>query len=162
MIFKASDFPLDVQKRMGIASKPLPSRKPMGEGDHSRRKAWECDMARLPGLFLPIRIHSEANMRDKWGAIHRAKKQREFVALAGGAFVRSHKGSPVVVTLTRYGVRELDDDNLARGFKAVRDEIAKLLEVDDGNRKAIRFEYREEKANHYGIRVEIEMTKGPA
>lgn len=42
---------------------------------------------------------------------------------------------PVTVTLTRLGPRELDGDNLEGAFKAVRDEVASFLQVDDRDRR---------------------------
>jgi len=35
----------------------------------------------------------------------------------------------------------MDDDNLARAFKAIRDSIANKLGVDDGETDKIRFRY---------------------
>src|SRR5688572_19002076 len=65
---------------------------------------------------------------------------------------------PFLVTLTRIGPRVLDDDNLASGFKQVRDSIAGILGIDDGSAE-IRFLYKQErgKAREYAVRVEIEM-----
>ena len=61
---------------------------------------------------------------------------------------------PWVVTLTRYGVRYLDDDNLAAAFKRIRDGVADALGVDDGDRRRIRWEYVQ-RIGPWSVSVEI-------
>ena len=108
-------------------------------------------------VFIPILVISEGNTRtgrkaraqgrssswrSKW---KRSKDQRAAVAL----FLRmpEHKKNiatmkpPFLVELKRYGAQLLDDDNLAGAFKAVRDQVAQELGVDDGDRTKIRFLY---------------------
>lgn len=50
---------------------------------------------------------------------------------------------PLRVTLIRVGPRLLDDDNLAGVFKAVRDEVAHVAGVDDGDTAAVRWFYEQ-------------------
>lgn len=111
---------------------------------------------------LPIRIESEANLREHWSVkARRAKAQRatthfilrpslscEFALLA--------KGGTLTVTLTRIAPRKLDGDNLQRGFKAVRDQIAACLGVDDGS-EAVTWLYAQEKGKprEYAARVTV-------
>jgi hypothetical protein len=45
-----------------------------------------------------------------------------------------------IVTIIRVGYREVDDDSIVPGFKALRDAIAASLGVDDGD-KRIRWRY---------------------
>jgi hypothetical protein len=40
---------------------------------------------------------------------------------------------PLVITITRIAPSRLDDDNLARSAKAIRDQLAELQGVDDRN-----------------------------
>ncbi len=82
----------------------------------------------IPGL----RLVSEANQRGAWHAgAARAAKQRKVV----GLMLRTRRKVPVPcdVTITRIAHRSLDGDNLARAAKAVRDEVAAWLGVDDGD-----------------------------
>ena len=107
---------------------------------------------------IPIRTISEANQsrQEHWGSkARRVKKQREAVAWL---WPRRKIELPVTVTLTRIAPRSLDFDNLVRSQKAVVDEIAKQLGVDDRDNR-IEWRYGQErgtKAKEYGVRVEIE------
>lgn len=103
---------------------------------------------------VPIRLVSEANTRGHWsGGASRASAARQAVTAAvidaGGRVVaalivtakkqrwvarwKDAPALPLVVTITRVGPRQLDDDNMARAGKAVRDQVAELLEVDDAD-----------------------------
>lgn len=66
------------------------------------------------------------------------------------------KPNRFVVLLTRISVGYLDDDNLRGSFKAVRDQIASWLGIDDGHER-IRFVYAQEgcKRGISGIRIEV-------
>lgn len=77
-----------------------------------------------------LRLVSEANARGSWHAgAARAAEQRRATWLA----LRPHRpvGVPCVVRIVRIAPSALDDDNLARAAKAVRDEVASWLGVDD-------------------------------
>lgn len=110
-------------------------------------------------LYLPLRIQSVANLREHWRVRHRrghqeklivAAKLRPLVKAAPVAF-------PVKVTLTRIAPRLLDSDNCWGGFKAIRDEIAKVLGLDDGH-KSYTWDVQQErgKPREYGCRIDIE------
>jgi hypothetical protein len=105
----------------------------------------------------PIRIESEMNRREHW-----ARRKKRFDAHKLAIACLWPKGAkfrpPVVVTLTRIGPRRLDDDNLASGFKAVRDQIAKMVGIDDGKRESIRFVYEQQrgKPKEYAAHVRVE------
>lgn len=107
-------------------------------------------------IELPLRIESVANRREHWATRARRTKTHRLAALA----VPLHP-LPCVVTLTRIAPRKLDDDNLASGFKALRDGIADRLGVDDGDER-VRFQYRQErgKRKEYAARVAIEPMTG--
>ena len=80
----------------------------------------------IPGL----RLVSEANARGSWhGGASRAAKQRRIVALVLRA--QQPVAIPCNVRIVRVAPSRLDDDNLARAAKAVRDELASWLGVDD-------------------------------
>lgn len=56
---------------------------------------------------------------------------------------RCRKGRvAIVVTITSYRHRELDEDNLIAGCKPLRDAIASSLALDDAD-KRLQFEYRQ-------------------
>ena len=79
----------------------------------------------IPGL----RLVSEANARGSWhGGASRAARQRSIVALV---FRTLRCAVPCNVRIIRIAPSRLDDDNLARAAKAVRDELASWLGVDD-------------------------------
>jgi len=72
--------------------------------------------------------------------------------------LRVPAGPPWDVCLTRgtpAGVG-LDDDNLVASFKAVRDQIADQLRVNDGDARIIQFScFQEKLAKEWGVRIEI-------
>jgi hypothetical protein len=88
---------------------------------------------------------SEANQREHWAARHRRfKRQRAQLAEALRPFRDAlaafgsevlHGGGRLAVQFTRIGPRKLDDDNLTGAFKALRDELAKWLVLDDGDER---------------------------
>lgn len=105
----------------------------------------------IPGL----RLVSEANERGAWfkGA-RRAATQRRVVGLV----LRTRRPPPLpcVVRIVRVAPRDLDvGDNRTASAKAVRDEIAAWLGVDDGD-ESVRWEVRGEVARGYAVRVQIE------
>jgi len=107
---------------------------------------------------LPIRIVSEANAREHWRTKHRrAASQKLWVRswLDPEAKHNAKPSLPCVITLTRIAPRRFDGDNLQRGFKAVRDQVAAWLGIDDGS-ALITWEYRQGRgAPHtYGVRIE--------
>lgn len=73
---------------------------------------------------------------------HRRAKERAAVAKALDG-KRLPPGPPWTVTLTRIASREFDDDNLQAAFKAFRDEVAAVLGVNDGDRAAVVWRYRQ-------------------
>jgi len=70
------------------------------------------------------------------------------------AQIREHlKTGLCLITLTRYGPALMDDDNNTSALKAVRDEVARQLQVDDGD-KRLGWVCRQEKAN-WGLSIAI-------
>lgn len=111
-------------------------------------------------ITLPIRITSNANLREHWAVrADRARNQRRAVAIemhgTCPSTLRRWQGG-ICVTLCRIGKRLLDDDNLAGGFKAVRDEIAAQLGRDDGPASGITWRYTQIKGSAYGVHITIE------
>src|SRR5262245_49440248 len=110
----------------------------------------------LPGM----KLESNANMREHWAVkAQRTKRQRTRVTPVMQAHTRGIRPL-VVVTITRVSPRALDKDNLAGSCKAVQDEIAKVLRIDDGSR-LIDWHYVQAKGD-YAVRVRIEGTASVA
>jgi hypothetical protein len=107
-------------------------------------------------VLLPLRIESEANMREHWAVkASRTKAHRSTACLKVAPHRRKilSLGDRILITLTRVAPRELDDDNLARGFKAVRDGVADALGLDDRD-KRLKWAYAQEKGKDYAAKVE--------
>ena len=86
------------------------------------------------------------------------KRDREAVFFAWYKAGRPRPpGRAVLVTFTRISPRALDDDNLSNAFKAMRDELAKILGQDDGPRSTLRWAYTQEKGPPKTHRVRVEL-----
>ena len=109
-------------------------------------------------VLLPIRTESEANTRECWQSKHRrAKSQRGIVKMMLFSHRRKLPGDEGgTIILTRIAPRGLDGDNLQRSFKAIRDQVAEEIGIDDGDARLTWF-YRQEKGKpkEYAVRVEV-------
>lgn len=115
----------------------------------------------FPPFLLPIRTVSEANQREHWAVKAKRKKQQTNLAALVTCSVVSQRwlfARPARITLTRYGVRRLDADNLAGSFKGIQDGIAAALGMDDGDER-LTWVYAQEKGNksRIGVVVTIEV-----
>jgi hypothetical protein len=127
---------------------------------------------RTGGVNLPIpglKTASELNSREHWRTKHaRHAQQKNVVTLALRGTIASTMMvfAPLVVTITRSSPRKTtriidgrtvdvpDSDNLISSQKYVRDAIARVLGVDDGDP---RVEWRvEREKGQWGIRIKIE------
>jgi hypothetical protein len=111
--------------------------------------------------MLPLRTESEANKREHWAKkAKRASEQRRAVAMAWltKARVKFPQGNvpQLVIHLIRVAPRAMDDDNLARSFKAIRDEVAKQLGLDDRDQR-LRFVYEQRRGapREYAIEIHV-------
>jgi hypothetical protein len=92
---------------------------------------------------LPIRTVNESNLREHWSKkAERAKSQRQQVKLY--LLSRPRPMLPCTVKLTRLSPMKLDTDGLARSQKAVRDEIARWIGVDDSPDSGVTWLYDQE------------------
>jgi len=109
---------------------------------------------------LPIKLVSEANVREHYFAkARRSHDQRRTIEIAlASCRPMARDGASYRVIMTRHGVRQLDDDNLARSCKSVRDEIARWLKVDDGDMSRVRWEYAQHTDGRYGVTIRIVET----
>ena len=108
-------------------------------------------------FYVPTKLVSEANMREHWAIKNKRKKAQQRAVELVWLAERVRVAPPVLVTLTRVGVRKLDSDNLAGSAKGVRDQIAKLIGVDDGDERKVRWVYEQRKGipKQYGLEVRI-------
>ena len=104
-------------------------------------------------ICIPLRTGMGLNSREHFMARkRRVASERQAVAYVLGPQVKP--ALPLIVTLTRIAPSNgLDDDNLAGALKAVRDQVAEWLGVDDRDRKTVRYEYEQERGP-WGVRIE--------
>lgn len=117
-------------------------------------------------VSLPCRLVSEANSRGHWAkGAKRAKGQRELAYY----MLQQHRGAlrslffeeGIAIHLTRIAPRVLDEDNLQRAFKAIRDGVADAFKLDDGDpRLAWRYHQRKGPGPYgaYGCEIRIEIA----
>ncbi len=109
-------------------------------------------------IVAPIRVWSEANLRGHWRSkAVRVKAQRQAALWSLMQQRRPKCVESFTITLTRLAPRELDSDNLAGGFKAVRDGVADWLQIDDGD-KRLTWVYDQRKCKAYAVEIRIEWT----
>lgn len=123
-------------------------------------------------MLLAIRIESEANLQGasyghRMGKARRTKTQRSIAKNMVGQALRDigirpgrfdTGGGDCLVVLTRIAPRSLDDDNLPRSFKAIRDGIAEALGMDDNVKSKLKWKYAQEKGppKQYAVRIQIQ------
>lgn len=107
---------------------------------------------------VPVRVTSTPNERLHWSAkAKRVKDQRSASFIALRAAYRDPPAWPrIKVTLTRIAPRVMDSDNLAAGFKGIRDGVADFLKIDDGSDR-VTWDYRQMRGapKEYAARIEI-------
>lgn len=113
-------------------------------------------------VMAGIRTVSAANAREHWAVkAKRNKTERTAIRAYFSTCPPSLRNTdaPLVVSLSRFGKRLLDDDNLAGSFKAIRDEVAACLNRDDGPKAGIRWVYSQETAKEYWIEIEVKADE---
>lgn len=92
--------------------------------------------------YIPVATALGLNSREHYMARKRRVANERYVT---ASVLRTSKLDlpplPLVVTLTRIAPGTLDDDNLPGSLKAIRDEIAAFLGVNDRLREVVRYEY---------------------
>lgn len=105
-------------------------------------------------ITVPLRTVPGLNAREHFRVkAKRTKAERQMVgwSLAG----KPRPPIPCSVRLTRVSPGSgCDDDNLVGAMKAVRDEIAAWLGVDDKHRNQVRYVY-EQKRGPWGVEIEF-------
>lgn len=110
---------------------------------------------------FPIKTVSEANQREHWTKKNRRKlvQQKEFCVLWRNKTKGLNFKFPLMVTFTRYSCKFMDSDNLAGGFKGVRDQLARELKIDDGS-ELIKVKYKQERVKNREHYFEVEIVSG--
>ena len=109
---------------------------------------------------MPVRVDSETNGREHWAKkFGRKKGQKMALHLAWSAatgFLPRLVFLPCAIRLVRVGPKSLDSDNLGESFKAIRDQIAHEIGIDDGDAR-ITWEYAQVPVGKrvYQVRVEV-------
>lgn len=109
-------------------------------------------------ICMPLKTVSEANTWDTWRPRHarqKAQKAMVYMYLVRSRDLIETIPRPYKITLTRIGKRILDDDNLQSSFKSARDQIADFLGVNDGDRKAVHWAYKQQVGKEYAVCVHI-------
>jgi len=116
-------------------------------------------------LRVPVRTVSEANRHEHWRVRHKRSKDQHWAVMAAwnNADVDGQgvPKLPIRVTLTRVSPRKLDSDNLAMSCKHVRDAVAKMLGIDDGD-PGVTWVYQQEKGlgpGRYEVVIQVEEAK---
>lgn len=104
---------------------------------------------------IALRTGRGQNAREHWRArARRVKAERDAIAWALAQLPVKAWKTPCTIRLTRVAPSNgLDDDNLAGSLKAVRDQVAAWLGVDDRRRDIVRYEYAQERGP-WAVRVE--------
>lgn len=108
-------------------------------------------------VLVPVRIESEANRREHWRSAASRKASHRASARMALEWTFNAVKPPCTIILTRIAPRDLDDDNLASGFKAFRDGVADWLGIDDGDKRLTwRYAQRRGKPKEYAAEIVIE------
>jgi hypothetical protein len=137
---------------------PVKKRKPIGEGEIMRRKQWEAEMCRLPGIFIPVQTVNELNAHTHWRVRQkRAAAQRPRAKRAVQSYRIAHPIElPVSVRFTRYSPGTLDPaDGLPSAFKHIIDGMADAFGVDDKSPLYHWLPPIQVKAKYYAVRIEL-------
>lgn len=105
-------------------------------------------------IAIPLKTSNGLNSREHWRQrAARVRVERDCVALMLGG--RTKPQLPCSVLLTRVAPSNgLDDDNLPGSLKAVRDEVAHWLGVDDKRSDVVRYRYAQRRGP-WGVEVEF-------
>jgi hypothetical protein len=102
---------------------------------------------------VPIRVQSPNRLHAEHPGDRARRVRRERSAVREALARFDPPPGPWIVYLVRFAPRGLDDDNAVAAMKAVRDEVAKWLDVDDGDAR-VRFVVGQERGR-YAVRVEV-------
>jgi transcriptional regulator GlxA family with amidase domain len=105
---------------------------------------------------FPVRTLSLANQREHWAVrAERGNVEKRKVQVAFRNALKATPIKPVLrIVLTRVGPKRLDPDNLCGALKAIQDQVAAQLRIDDGS-LLLKWEYEQEQGE-YAVKVRVE------
>lgn len=127
---------------------------------------------------FPIRLDGTKNARENhFAKARRVKQERHdtrYMSLSAlGTLWWRAVQFPVEVQITRYGPKDLDDDNLGQSVSGVRDEVVAMLDeqrkriapeakkLSDGPRELrLRFLPTIQRRGSYGVEIEVRCVEG--
>lgn len=114
------------------------------------------DFANTIEFVLP----SLANMREfVFAKARRIKSQRMAGRVLAHGFPAVLPGEKWIFVLTRIAPKQLDSDNVASAFKAIRDGIADRAKINDGETRII-WHYEQEKSKTPKLKLEAWRLAG--
>lgn len=126
----------------------------------------ECSNdSRVLSLELPIRLMSEANLKDHWTKKRKRRLLQQRIIACEWKARNLHISLPALIKLVRIAPRSLDDDNLVSAFKWQRDQISDLITPGlakgrADNVEGLSFAYGQEKGGKGEYKVRIEIYQG--
>ena len=110
---------------------------------------------------LPLKIKNGANAREHWAEkSKRVARERETTRTIVEPPLRPIEGH-VWFVLTRVSPRPFDSDGLAISFKAVRDELARIIGRDDNPKAGVTWLYQQRKGEPKQNLVEVQALREP-
>jgi hypothetical protein len=103
---------------------------------------------------VPIRVESPNRLHDEHPGSRARRVRAERAAVREALAGSRAPPAPWRVRLIRLAPRRLDDDNATASMKALRDEVAAWLGVDDRDPR-VRFVVEQERAKGYAVRIEV-------
>lgn len=128
-------------------------------------------------VTFPLKLESMANARLHWAQKAKRVKAQRFATQAALSshiprsiverwrtrLLLNEPGLNLAVRLTRIAPRSLDTDNLQAAFKAVRDEVAAQLGIDDRDRRVVWWvEQAKGAPKTHAVEIEIREVAVPA
>ncbi len=105
-------------------------------------------------ISVPIRTVPGMNVREHWRA-RAARVQSERINTSLMLEGHTKPPTPLTVRLTRIAPSNgLDSDNLAGSMKAIRDEVAAWLGVDDKHENVVRYVYAQRRGQ-WAVEIEF-------
>jgi hypothetical protein len=112
-------------------------------------------------VIIPIKIVSESNNTDHWTVKSKRHKAHKKAVLLYVPRI-TIKQQKAIVTLTRFGMRRLDDDNLVGALKWIRDAVADRLipglnpGMADSDPR-ITWQYRQQTGKIYALEIKTQF-----
>jgi hypothetical protein len=108
-----------------------------------------------------LRLNTQTNQSKVWQVRHRyVAMVRERVWMALRPRPKFKVPPPWSVSMVRIGPRQIDSDNVVSSLKAVRDQVAQFLGVDDGDVSKVVWHCHQLRGP-FGVTISIYHRHGP-